>query len=220
MEFEGKSLETIRNAKGFSMETLAKKTKIHTDYLKAIEDGSLVIFDIAAIYKRNFIRTYALALDLPPKKLLTTFNIIDTDSNANIPPRERSRRVFRSHTHNIPQVIRTFLLLGITATLLSYLGMQIKHILEPPNLVIFSPEDGYVTKDRSLTITGETDPEVTVSINGETIKNGENGGFTETLQLNGGINTITIRAQKKHGKDTTITKYVTVTDVGKFSLNH
>lgn len=56
MELIGAKLKKIRLGKGLTLEEVHKKTKIHLNILKAIEEGSVV--DLSPIYLKGFIKIY------------------------------------------------------------------------------------------------------------------------------------------------------------------
>lgn len=57
MESTGAKLKKIRLEKGLSLEEVHKKTKIHLNVLKAIEEGSIV--DLSPVYLKGFIKIYS-----------------------------------------------------------------------------------------------------------------------------------------------------------------
>lgn len=87
----------------------------------------------------------------------------------------------------------------------------------PPVLSIISPVNNFVTNNKTLTLSGETNDitsnPVTLkySLNGEeeiSVDVGENGLFSTILELKEGENTITITSTDKAGKSTSITRIV------------
>jgi hypothetical protein len=84
----------------------------------------------------------------------------------------------------------------------------------PPTLNLTSPADGTITNVASLTVSGTTNDAtsspVTVTVNGTAVTVGSDGGFSTTLTLKEGSNTITVVAKDAAGKTTTITRTVTL----------
>lgn len=89
----------------------------------------------------------------------------------------------------------------------------------PPTLSITSPVEGMVTNNASITVSGKTNDatsspvKVTVKLNSgnaEDVQVAENGEFSKALTLASGKNTITIVATDSAGKQTTITRTVTL----------
>ena len=56
MESPGARLKKIRLEKGISLEEVHKKTRIHLDLLKAIEEDSLI--NLSPVYTKGFLKIY------------------------------------------------------------------------------------------------------------------------------------------------------------------
>lgn len=71
MESIGAKLKKIRLEKGLSLEEAHKKTKIHLNILKAIEEGSLV--DLNPVYLKGFLKIYCkfLGVDFNEQSKIT-----------------------------------------------------------------------------------------------------------------------------------------------------
>jgi len=67
----GQELKKARLAKGLSLEDIHKKTKIHLNILKAIEEDSVV--NLSPIYIRGFVKIYCKALGVEPKDYITDY---------------------------------------------------------------------------------------------------------------------------------------------------
>ncbi len=68
----GETFRKAREARGLSLEDVARLTKINLRYIKAIESDS---FDVlpGGVYTRGFLRSYARLLDLDPGEFLFEF---------------------------------------------------------------------------------------------------------------------------------------------------
>lgn len=71
MESQGAKLKKIRLEKGISLEEVQKKTKIHMDILKAIEEDSLI--NLSPVYIKGFLKIYCKFLGLDPAKYITEY---------------------------------------------------------------------------------------------------------------------------------------------------
>lgn len=65
MESSGARLKKIRLEKGLTLEDVQKKTKVHLDILKAIEEDTLV--NLNPIYLKGFLKIYCNFLGVDPK---------------------------------------------------------------------------------------------------------------------------------------------------------
>lgn len=88
-----------------------------------------------------------------------------------------------------------------------------------PTLTITSPVEGFVTNSSSVTVSGTSNDAtsspvtITVKVNGgtaQTVTVNEDGSFSKSINLSAGANTIVISATDAAGKNTTITRTVTL----------
>lgn len=89
----------------------------------------------------------------------------------------------------------------------------------PPTLNVTSPADGLITAASSVTVAGTTNDAtsspvvITVSLNGtdqETIPVGTGGTFSKVVTLKEGSNTIIVKAKDAAGKESSVTRTVTL----------
>jgi hypothetical protein len=90
---------------------------------------------------------------------------------------------------------------------------------QPPTLNVTSPENGLYTNSDTIVVTGNTSDQtsspVTLSIKVGSVDQGAvtisaDGSFTKTVQLENGLNTITIVATDSAGKTSTVTRTITL----------
>lgn len=89
----------------------------------------------------------------------------------------------------------------------------------PPTLNVTSPAEGLVTATSSITVAGTTNDAtsspvtITISLNGEdqgAVTVGANGSFSKTIALAEGSNTIIVKAKDAAGKESAVTRNVTL----------
>lgn len=213
----GVRLRELREFKRLTLGSVAGRTKISAYYLGMLESGQFADIPFAFVYKKNFIRSYAIAVGADPTEFLNQFLLEELAPEPHTPaalPKPSSRKVT-----NLPAIIRLGLLIAMVGSVILYVGLQVKRIIEPPQLTIFSPQDGLVTTNHTLLVQGQAERETRIAINGQPIKNSDDGRFQEVLDLSVGVNVIKISAEKKHGKITTATRYVIVKGAPIFSFN-
>lgn len=71
MESTGAKLKNLRLQKGLSLEDVHKKTKIHLNILKAIEEDSLVNF--SPVYIKGFLKIYCKLLGVDPRDCISDY---------------------------------------------------------------------------------------------------------------------------------------------------
>lgn len=81
---------------------------------------------------------------------------------------------------------------------------------EKPNLEISEPSDNFEIKggDKKIKVSGKTEPENSVTVNGITVIVGNDGGFSKEVSLNDGDNTIEIISTNLVGNSTKVAKIV------------
>lgn len=210
-------LKEARKQAHVSLSDLSKQTKISKKHLQALEECRFNDIPYAIIYKKNFVRRYAEALNLPTENLLNQF-ITEEIGLSNKQNQPKLQKINKNRFQNLPSLIRLSFTGIVVLALVGYLGWQVRSILRPPHLILFSPANGYVTEDPELLVHGEASGQAQIFINGQEINNGADGQFKEIINLGSGINTIVISAKKKHGKTTNIVRHVTLKNNQQFSM--
>jgi hypothetical protein len=211
-------LKEAREAAGFSIEQITQKTKIRPEYIKALESCNFEKLPKGMIYQKQIIKAYSKTIGIDCTSYIFQFCTEESkqkESKNIIPTKPK-----RSYFHDIPSVLRYASLIAVCFITVGYLTMQIQKIVQPPSLVLHSPQNGLVTYTSGLEVSGNTGKEVFVSINGKNIPNNGSGNFNEKIDLSNGVNTIVVSANRKHGKSTTITRHVILKDDNQLSLKN
>lgn len=211
-------LKEAREAAGFSIEEITKKTNIRPDYIIALEACDFDKLPKGIIYKKQIIKAYSKTIGIDCSSYIFQFCTEESKQKEDkqiIPTRQK-----KSYFQDIPSILRYVSLVAVCFITVGYLTMQIQKIVKPPSLVLHSPQNGLVTYESALEVTGNTSKEVFVSINGKHIPNNGSGKFSEKIDLSNGVNTIVVSANRKHGKSTTITRHVILKDDNQLSLNN
>ena len=191
-------LKEAREKSRFSLDELSSKTKISKKHLVALEECRFDDIPYAIVYQKNFIKKYAEILNLPIEDILNQFVLeeIGPDKKNDEVHNEINKKKFQ----NLPSFFRISIII--------YIGWQVQTLIKPPELTLFSPENGLVTTNYELTIHGQTNQESKIFVNGMEILSSGDGQFKEVITLSPGVNTIHISAKKKHGKTTELIRYV------------
>lgn len=203
----GERLRRARRALDLNIEPIAKKLKIRAEYLMAMEDER---FDKlpAGLYGKNFLKEYSAFLGLKPKELFKDLDEkIFGEENSN----PFSQKVLKSHKLLVwPKIIKNILISGAILICFLYLIFYFKNIVTAPDLKIMQPDKNILTGVSTLTVSGQTEPEAEVRINGEVVLNNDKGIFSQTINLKKGMNSLTISAKKKYSRERSITRQVLV----------
>lgn len=206
--FLSEQFKKARAEKGLDFFSLSLTTGVPEKYLRALEEHNFSALPPAKAYRLAYVKSYAEALGLPPDKCIRQFKI--EDGLKNIPAQHTILSNKKKLNGSIALLLRNISLIIFVIAFAFYFIYQIRGILEPPHLIIFSPDEGYVTEQNNILVRGETDKETKLTVNGQDIMVNEEGKFEVNLDLSKGVNTITISATKKHGKTTSNTRHVVV----------
>lgn len=196
----GETLKRKRTELGFSLAQISKRTLIAERYLESIEREDWQHLP-GEVYIRNFLKRYAAELSLDPTRVLKVYehrsNFVYQSSIGSL---QRTLPLSSFHFLILPKLIRNGLIILVIISALGYLGWQVNQILTPPKLAIYSPVENFVTKESQVIISGQTDKEVEVKIN-DIVVPVNAGKFTETIDLQIGLNMLKISASKKYGRE-------------------
>jgi cytoskeletal protein RodZ len=203
----GERLRQARHNHCLEIAPIAKKLNIRPEYLLAMEDER---FDKlpAGLYGKNFLKEYARFLGLKPQELLKNLDDSIFGEKNNDP---FSQKVLTSRKLLVwPKIIKNILISGAVLICFLYLAFYFKNIVTAPDLIITQPDKNISTAENSITISGQTEPEAEVKINGEVVLNNNRGNFSQVVNLKKGLNSIVISAQKKYSRGQTVTRQILV----------
>ncbi len=207
IESWGEKLRQARLKKNWRIDDIAKKINIRPEYLIALEDERLENLP-AGLYGKNFIKEYATFLGLNLKEIIQDWDLQTSEINHEDP---FSRKILARHQFIIfPKIIRNLLIISAIIICFLYLIFYFKKIILAPQLTITQPTTNLALHGTNITISGQTEPEAEVRINGEIVLNNHNGYFNEVVNLKKGLNNIIIKAKKKYSREQTITRQILV----------
>ncbi|HLD34875.1 MAG TPA: helix-turn-helix domain-containing protein [Patescibacteria group bacterium] len=196
------ALKKNREEKNLSIADMERLTHIPRKYISAIEDFRANDLPSAKAFRQAYIREYAKALEI-------NYNVLKKNLESRQVPEKKSQSIrFRLPSLSLYFLRRNLGFVFLILIFGAYLSWQVKGIVEPPKLMIFSPLEGFISHDQNILIAGEATKESSLTINGQDIMINEQGRFESLVDLAKGVNTITISAIKKHGKSTTLVRHV------------
>lgn len=204
-------LATARQGKEIDLDRAEKQLRISKKYLLALEQGQYHKLP-GELYVRNFVRAYAAYLGADPDTAVALAER-ELDITKQITPAEPTggiRRYVGQRTVVTPRTLRQGLIGLLVLAGFGYFGWQLNAIFSPPPLAVSEPAGDLVTADGTLIVRGQTAPEAQVFINQQAILADPNGTFVQQIDLQTGLNTITITAQKKRGRSAVIIRQVIV----------
>lgn len=204
----GAKFKQSREAFGIDIPSASKTTRIPAEYLEALERNHFSDLPKAKVYRYNYVREYARFLHLDETAALNQFNEENGLKGIGIiHPKQTIKNV---PLFSISMFARNLLIAGLILLFAGYLAWQVKQILNPPKLTVYSPAEGITISEKQVAVQGETEKETKLAINGQEIMPDEKGRFNLVIDLADGLNTIVITATKKHGKVSTVTRHIVV----------
>ncbi|MAF13627.1 MAG: hypothetical protein CMI53_01910 [Parcubacteria group bacterium] len=202
----GERLKNCRLETGISLAEVSKQTSISPKYLEAIEAGQFEKLP-GEVYTKSFLKVYSTFLGENCDDYLAhyqseqkVYNKTKKDSKNDF-----NKPVARISSFNLvvtPKIVRGIIIGLLALACLTYLGFKFKSIVREPTLIISSPANNFVTEENFIEVKGQTEPEVTLEINGQQILANDEGQFSEIIDLHAGSNIIELRAETRHGKET------------------
>lgn len=202
----GNRLQDERVRKNVSLEKVSAATKIKIKFLEDIENGNYS--NIPSGYATPFVRNYAKYLGLPEKETMALFRReFDVEKQLGVLPQGMSDDFIRGKLKVRRGII---LLFGLFALLGIFIVYQYRAALFNPPVKIVSPKENAQISSATVQIIGETQPDSSVLIDGETASIDKEGNFKKEILLFPGAATIKITATNRFGRQTTIVRHIDV----------
>ena len=193
---------------GKTLREVSQETRIQERFLSYIEDDRFDRFD-SSVFISGFIKIYSNYLSLDVDKMLALYRrLAASQLSASAKTSTRKRKFSLSLT---PTKIITAIIIGAILSVLAYLYIQFYNFQRPPELVISEPSNNLTTDKEKLVIKGYTETEVNIEINGTSIQTNEENRFAAEIELQKGVNTISIKATKKNNDNREKFETLTVT---------
>lgn len=208
----GEILAQARRAQGLRLSDVARRLKIKLNYLKALETEDLKSLP-PPVYVQGFLEHYARFLKLDASIVLrhykTERNILDNLHYAEKLVYQSKLKRF-SLLNISPKIVKLGLIAFCVIAFLMYLGWELSGFSAPPVLKIIAPADNEQINTDTLAISGESDPEAAIFVNGQQVFVDREGNFQEQIVLAEGLNIIEILARNKLGRERKVAKNVLV----------
>ncbi|OGH88031.1 MAG: hypothetical protein A3J93_02565 [Candidatus Magasanikbacteria bacterium RIFOXYC2_FULL_42_28] len=207
-ESVGARLKRKRAELGEHLTAISARIGVAENHLTALETGHHRELPLTIAHRSAYLKKYATALGLNPDMLWKQF--VQEGGTADIKTGHPAQALKNIRFDSLASLIRNLGIATLVIIFAGYLIWQIRGILTPPLLVVYTPMEGTVTSHTSIVVQGITDKEAHLSINGKDIMIDEDGKFSVEISLAPGVNSITITTIKKHGKTTTVARHVVV----------
>lgn len=205
MKTIGSVLQEYRQKHHLSVAELARRTSIAEEFVDAIEQEDKSRLPAMSLVQ-GYIRLIAAEIGLPEETALALFRRdLQTKSEQKIPLRQHKRwRFFFT-----PRLLSLSLFWGSILVAALWLLFHWQQIVRPPQLSVSAPKN-YDIVHSPLTVNGQTDPEISLTINTEVISLDPQGRFSHELTLPPGERTVVIQATDRRGRTSEAIIFVTV----------
>lgn len=206
----GEKLRHARLKKKMTILEAESKTLIRAKYIKAFEESKFYELPLP-IYTYGFLQTYAQYLGLGSKKVLEQFKeeygLANMASVKNFSPESKLKQSSMIIT---PKILWGFLLGALSIAVIGYIATQVMGFASAPILIVDTPTQQSEVVGDNLNVSGTTDSGATVTIGQQKVLVDEQGQFNESVRVDAGVNTISIKSTGRSGRSRTIVRTVTV----------
>jgi len=210
MKKVGLVLAEERKRQRITLEQVAQATHIRHEFLEAIERNDFSVLP-AAPFVRGFLQTYSKYLSLDSKTVLALLRRdFKVGEKGQVLPREYMRPVSRKKQWLNPQLTTVAGVVFVIGIVFSYIGWQFVKLRQPPPLEVISPvQDGVVEKN--VFVSGKTTTDAVVFVDSKPVSIAPDGTFeTDVFFVENGNYTITIQAEDRNKRATTIQRSIRV----------
>lgn len=205
----GDKLRDERKRQGYTLEEVAKATRIRIGFLQAIESGDYKSLPSSA-YVQGFVKNYVEFLGLPSKELLALFRR-EFNEKEHLGVLPESFTSPKDIAVNQVRIRQTIALVGIVLlSLVVYVFFQYRAAFFAPALSVDSPKENATIASQALTISGKTEPNTIVTVNGFPAVVDDSGNFKKEITVFSGPTTITIKAVNSFEKTTIVERHITI----------
>ncbi|MBI2621089.1 MAG: helix-turn-helix domain-containing protein [Candidatus Levybacteria bacterium] len=197
-----------RKKQNLSIEEVAKATKIREEFLEAIERGDHKKLPSPA-YAYGFVRNYAKFLGLPVEKTLALFRReFDEKRSIEVLPKGLTSAEFSIPKFKIGR--STFLISVVLIVVVAFLFFQYRSALFDPGLEVDSPSENQTINSLTVEVEGETDPNATLTVDGEQIPIDSDGNFKKQISVFPGRRTLIFQVENKFGRVSVLERNINV----------
>jgi cytoskeletal protein RodZ len=205
----GAAFAEERRRQGYSLEQVAKSTKIREEFLAAIERGDYKKLPSSA-YAYGFVRNYAKFLGLPVEKSLAIFRReFDEKKNFEVLP----KGLTKDDDFAIPKIrIGRGAVLGglVLFVIVGFLLFQYRGALLDPGLEIEKPEENETVNSLTIEVQGNTDPSATLTVENEQVPVDGDGNFRKEITVFPGESAISFTSENRFGRKTKVERNIIV----------
>lgn len=200
----GSCLKRKREELGLPLKDLSKKLGIKHEYLEDLEEGNYADLP-PQVYVRGFIKSYANLLGIDASQLVKIYNhetsFLSEDEIESKKREEKGRNSgWKNYVTITPRILTGVISLCIVSVLGFYFMHQINSFNSKPYLAVDSPVADGVVKEKDLWVSGKTEGDAILKINGQEISVNAEGNFSQKIALAEGRNLLVVEAKNRFNR--------------------
>lgn len=199
----GEYLSSERRKKRISIEKAALDLVIKKTHLESLEAEDWQKLP-EPTYVKGYIKNYTRYLGIDSEYAMALYRREFDESKY---PQKKLKQEGRRFFITAPKVINLIFILAIL-TFITYLIVQYSSIFASPKLNLTSPKEDITTSVPAIKITGKTEKDATVAVNGKFIPTDESGNFSYEYILAEGKNQIEIISSFRLSPKSKITRTI------------
>jgi cytoskeletal protein RodZ len=206
MKTIGTVLRDYRQKHHLSANELSRRTMVPTDFIDALEEEDLARLPAPSLVK-GYVRLIAQEIGLPEENALALFRRdLDRTPAANpvAPHRRRGWRFWLT-----PRILSLAVLWLAILVGGFWLFQKWRHLGRPPQLEVSSPAQAAIVA-APISVTGQTEPDASLTINTELVSLDPQGKFNYSLDLPPGERAIVVQSRDRQGRASEQIIFVTV----------
>lgn len=208
MKTVGVMLREARIAKGLTPADVERATKIREKYIRALEADDFRQLPSPS-YAKGFVRNYAEFLGLSSDAIMAFFRRQTTEvTKASLIPKGVADPLNKPLVHLTPGRFVGILVGVLLLLFFAYLGNQYIRTRQAPPLTVDTPKNNEIVKEGRVVVEGKTDPDASVTINGVSTIVRDDGRFYDRVQVEAGVNKITVTSTSRFGIVTSVVREV------------
>lgn len=208
MESFGQTLKSKRSQQNISLEQASKALLIKKEHLEALENQNWLGLPEKP-FVAGFIKNYCEYLGLDTNYLLALYRREFDEAKY---PKQKSPLIGKAGLGLTPNKVSAITFTLAIFIFIFYLGNQYLSILSAPSLEITSPQDESTSSTAAIVLTGKTEKDAQVSVNGEFTAVDSEGNFSYQIKLTEGKNIIEVNATKRLSPKAKVTRVVRLTN--------
>lgn len=204
----GNLLSQARFDLELSIEKVSQQIDISEEYLIALESGDYFKLP-GEVYLRNWLKKYAKFLNLSVDKIIKLYEEEKSLQQTMFDQVKKTNNKFKIKFNWTPDILRNLALVLVICLVLGYILVSVVEANQSPKLEIKNLiQDEIHTSEEIIKIQGQTEKDLLVFINQQTVVADSHGYFEYDFKLNSGINLINIQVVSKNNKQAQIFKKI------------